>query len=82
MFACCQLCAVMRKPSAHAFKLAMGVIAWLRDNQDNLAGLYYILLWTPDGKHGNHWLRASVRLNFPSKREARRAKALGMPAAH
>ena len=29
----------MSKPSARAFKLAMGVIAWLRDNQDT--GILY-----------------------------------------
>ena len=30
------------------------------------------------GRSGRHWLR----LSFPSKREAARAKALSMPAAH
>ena len=39
MFACCQLCAVMSKPSERAFKLAMGVIAWLRDHKDK--GILY-----------------------------------------
>ena len=39
MFACCQLCSVMSKPSERAFKLAMGVIAWLRDHKDK--GILY-----------------------------------------